>query len=52
MGGACSTYGEGRDRGFWRENLKEIDQLENLHVGVGNKEQMLGNIVLYSQTGP
>jgi hypothetical protein len=37
---------EGRDRGFWRENLKEKDQLENLYVGVGNKEQMLGNIVL------
>jgi hypothetical protein len=37
---------EGRDRGFWRENLKKTDQLENLYVGVGNTEQMLGNIVL------
>ena len=46
MGEACSTQGEGRDRGFWRENLKKVDQLENQYVGVGNKERMLGNTVL------
>jgi hypothetical protein len=39
--GHVARMGEGRDRGLWRENLEETDQLENLYVEVGNKEQML-----------
>jgi hypothetical protein len=44
--GHVACTGEERGRGFWRENLKEKDQLEDPYVGVGNKEQLVGNIVL------
>jgi len=30
MGGACSTYGEDVHTGFWWENLRKGDHLEDL----------------------